>query len=141
MNEVGYLSIASRRVFGAWACLVAVALLWAPMLAAAWQADAMACCYGNMCPTHGHAKTGQQAPQTPVNCNHHGANGIADCSMSCAQETSPPLGASVIFVLPQPEILSQPSRILGAAPEFVAAKFVQSTEPLSPPPRTSLFFL
>jgi hypothetical protein len=101
----------------------------------------MACCRDNMCPIHGHVKTNPQAPHTPANCDHHGGNGLPDCLMSCAQQTNPPLAAGLIFVLPEPEIISQPSPILGAAPVFVAAGFLHAIEPLSPPPRVSLFSL
>lgn len=138
MKLLAYVRIAFGRESGAWVCLVAVALLWAPVWAATWQAGAMACCHDNMCPTHGHAKTNEQAPQTPINCDHHHGN-IPDCSMSCANETNPPLAAGVIFVLPEPEILSQPSPVLSAAPELVATEFVPAFKPPSPPPRTSLF--
>lgn len=141
MKPSAHVLIAPGRELGAWVCLVAVALLWAPVWAATWQAGAMACCHDNMCATHRHARTNEQAPQTPINCDHHHGNGIPDCSMSCAKETNPPLAAGVIFVLPEPEILSQPSPVLSAATEFVATEFVQSIEPLSPPPRASLFSL
>ncbi len=145
MKPLAYVRIAPGRVFGAWVCLAAVALLWAPVWAAAWQADGMACCYGNLCATHRHSKPNQGASQqagsqqTPMNCEH--GNGLADCAMSCPHETSAPLAAAVIFVVPEPAVLSQPGRNVAAPAEFVATEFVPSFEPPSPPPRASLFSL
>ncbi len=145
MKKLAYTPVVPERAFGAWVCLVAVVLLWAPVWAAAWQADGMACCYGNMCATHGHSKPyrhpSKQAPsqRTPMNCEHHGGSALPDCSMSCSHEASPPFATAVIFVLPEPSVLSQPDQGIAMPPKLVTTEFVQSFEPPSPPPRASVY--
>jgi len=117
------------------------------MWAAAWQADGMACCDGGMCAAHGHSKPNHSRPQqathqdSPMDCEHHGGSGTATCSLSCCRESSPSLTSAMIFVLPAPTTVSQPAQAMAAPANFVPAEFVQSFEPLSPPPRLSLFSL
>ena len=132
---------------GAWVCLVAVALLWAPMWAAAWPTDGMDCCKNGMCMAHRHSKPGPARPQpagaekTPMDCGHHGESGVANCSMACCHESSQILATPTIFVMPAPATMGQPSEARTAASSFAPTEFVQSSEPLSPPPRTPLFSL
>jgi hypothetical protein len=147
MSRSFHVPIASGRTFGAWVCLVAVVMLWAPLGAAAWQANGMACCEGGMCVAHGHSTTNRPKPQetspgeSPMNCVHHGDRGIVNCSMSCSHDGSSFLTTAVIFVLPGPAAISQPALVLAAPTTFVQAAFVRSYDPLSPPPRTSHFSL
>lgn len=138
MNHWSDAPFTPGRIFGAWVCLVAVVLLWSPMLAAAWQTGGMACCEGGMCGVHAHVKTNHSRAQhnQHMNCEHHGGTETADCSMSCGQG-SHSLTSAVIFVLPAPAIFSQPARPIAASSAFVPAEFVRSFEPLSPPPRPS----
>ncbi|MGB7848140.1 MAG: hypothetical protein WBL63_21195 [Candidatus Acidiferrum sp.] len=137
--------IAPGRIFGAWVCLVAMVLLWAPIWAAAWQADAMTCCNGGLCPAHGHSKTNHPSSQqkspsnSPMDCDYHDGGVVSRCSMSCSHDGNPLLTTAVIFVLPTPTYLSQPSQAIAALIQFTPTEFVQSFEPLSPPPRLSLF--
>ncbi len=132
---------------GAWVCLVAVALLWTPLWATAWQTDGMDCCKGGMCVAHRHSKPEPARPQqtgaeeTPKDCAHHGASGMSNCSMACCQESSHTLAAPAIFVMPEPTTIKQPSEATLAAGNFAATGFAQSFEPLSPPPRTPAFSL
>ena len=127
-------------------CLVAVILLWAPMWAAVWHANGMACCEGGMCVAHGHSKTNQPMPReatgdSPINCTHHDDRVIAVCYMSCGQESSSSVTTAVIFVLPVPAAISEPAQALAAPTTFAPTAFVPSYDPLSPPPRTSHFSL
>ncbi len=132
---------------GAWVCLVAVMLLWAPLWATAWQSDGMDCCKGGMCMAHGHSKPNAagsrqtSAEETPMQCGHHGGGSMADCSMTCCHQSSPDLKAPAIFVMPNPARIDQPLEVMSAAGNFAPTEFLQSFEPLSPPPRTPLFSL
>jgi len=132
---------------GAWVCLMAVALLWAPMWATAWQTDGMDCCKGGMCMAHRHSKLEPARPQqtgaaeTPMDCQHHGGSGMSNCSMACCQESSHTLATPAIFVMPEPTTIGQPSEATLATGNFAATGFVQSFAPLTPPPRRPVFFL
>jgi hypothetical protein len=147
MKELAYVPIATGRKFRVWVCLLAVVMLWAPMEAAAWHANGMACCEGGMCMAHGHSKTNQPMPrgatsgESPVNCEHHGNSGIVDCSMTCGHESSSSVTPGVIFVLPRFAAICEPARTLGAPTSFAPTEFVPSYDPLSPPPRMSHFSL
>jgi hypothetical protein len=147
MRRSLHVPIAPARTFGAWVCLVAVVMLWAPMGAAAWQANGMACCEGGMCVAHGHSKTNPAIPrqatprESPMNCEHHGDSGVVNCSMTCGHDGSPSVTTAVIFVLPESAAIRGPARTLAAPTSFAPTAFVRSYDPLSPPPRTSHFSL
>ena len=147
MKRTLHVPIAPGRTSGAWVCLLAVVMLWAPIWAAAWQANGMPCCAGRMCMVHGHSKTNQPMPrettpgESPMNCEHHGNAGIVDCSMTCGHEGSPSVTAGVIFVLPDSATLREPVLTLAASTSFAPAVSVPSYDPLSPPPRNSHFSL
>lgn len=139
--------IAPGRTTGAWVCLLAVVLLWAPMYAAAWQTQGMACCGGGFCAAHEHPKPSQShrrqamAREASTNCEHHGKGGFIACSMSCCHESGSSLTTAVIFLLPPTAIVSQPAAALASPVSFAPMAFVQSFDPPSPPPRTPLFSL
>lgn len=143
MKELAYVLIAPGRKFRAWVCLLAVVMLWAPMEAAAWHANGMACCESGMCVAHRHSKTNQPMPRevTPgessINCEHHGNNGIVDCSMTCGHDSSPSVTTGVIFVLRDSAAIWEPAPALAAPVDFSPIALVPSYDPLSPPPRTS----
>src|SRR5208337_623054 len=132
---------------GAWVCLLAVALLWVPLWAAAWPTDGMDCCKGGMCLAHRHSKPEPSRPQqagaeeTPMDCEHHGGSGTSDCSRACCHESGHILATPAIFVMPAPATIGQPSEARKAASNLAATESMESFEPLSPPPRTPLFCL
>ena len=74
-----------------------------------------------------------------MDCDHHGGSSMANCSMSCCHESSHTLAPSAIFVMPGPITIEQPRKAMIEAGRLAPAEFVQSFEPLSPPPRTPLF--
>jgi hypothetical protein len=127
---------------GAWVCLVAVVLLWAPLWAAARPTEGMDCCKGGLCLAHRHSKPEPARPQqagaeeTAMHCEHRGGSGLSDCSMACCQENSHVLAAAAIFVMPEPATIAQPSEARAAASNLATTESMQSSEPLSPPPRT-----
>ncbi len=146
MKRLRAIPIAPGKL-GAWVCLVAVVLLWAPMWAAAWPTDGMDCCKNGLCMALAHSQSNPARPQqagakeSPMDCAHHGGSGMANCSMSCCHERSQILAAPAIFVTPEPATIGQPSEATIAAGTFAPKEFVQSFAPPSPPPRTPLVSL
>jgi len=130
----------SRQLFPAWICIFAALCLYAPLAVAAWPASA-SCCDGNRCavPTHTHGNAKSETGRA-MQCKH-GAASMANCSMACCQQQEGTPIAPVTFVMPPPVALSAPvadaSRVCILEPN----EFSRSAEPLSPPPRTSLFSL
>jgi hypothetical protein len=80
-----------------------------------------------------------------MECEHpsgspkHG--GMMNCSLSCCHENNVSVTNAIIFVLPEPAILSQPAQSMAAPHVLAPVEFAQSLEPLSPPPRGSFFSL
>jgi hypothetical protein len=135
--------IAPERLVGAWVCLAAAILLWAPVWAAAWQASGMACCTGTICAAHGHAGTkgtskSQSAAQedAPMECNHGSKTALMACRMSCCHDQDHPLTGAVIFVLPEPMTIPVPTEVTTAELKTQAPAITHLFEPPSPPPRS-----
>lgn len=128
---------------GAWVCLVAVALLWAPLWATAWQTDGMDCCKGGMCMAHRHSKPNPSRPQqtgaaeTSMDCEHHSASGMSSCPMACGPENSHTLATPTIFVMPEPALVFQTEEAHAASQRVQAEIVPYLVEPPSPPPRNS----
>ncbi len=74
-----------------------------------------------------------------MDCENRGGSGMTNCSMACCHERSQILVTPAIFVMPEPATICLPPLATIALSNFAATEFVQSFEPLSPPPRTSLF--
>jgi hypothetical protein len=136
----------SPRLVGAWLCLVAVALLWMPVMAAAWSAHVMACCDGKMCTAQGHQHIQQtQKPsnnaRTPMNCGHAKgkpqSDSMMNCAISCCQQQEQFTSAGVVYVLP---VAAAQNVFLAAERSFLIAdakQMIVRCGPLSPPPRSN----
>jgi hypothetical protein len=136
----------SPRLVGAWFCLLAVALLWMPVVAAAWGAHVMACCDGKLCTTQGHRHGKQPQKPTndagaPMNCGHAKNESQSDsrmnCAMSCCQQQEQFAAVGVVYVLPSAvaqDVLFAPERsvFLGDARQITVL-----FGPLCPPPRSN----
>lgn len=129
--------------FGAWVCLLTVALLWMPLWATAWQTDGMECCKGGMCMTHGHAMTqhssrsaGVTQESTPMDCGHEGHAGLSACEMNCCHDQGSTVVAAVIFVMPMAAGISAPAEASDARKRPLAVVAPVLFEPPSPPPRS-----
>src|SRR5208282_3946390 len=136
MNAPMHTPIAVGRRFGAWVCLAALVLVWAPMWAAAWDAaTSMACCSGGSCPAHGRSKSNQPGPEksspaeAPMNCEHHAGNGMTDCVMSCSHESASSPVTAAIFVLPEPATISRPAEVTAARANVSQMEFAHLFEP------------
>src|SRR5256884_4550184 len=92
-----------RRSLLAVLCLVAVALLYAPLGGAVWSLySAPFCTTGTQCPVHGHHHS--QTPSGPehaMDCGHD-LPALPECSMSCCHHPERPAPAPVVFLLPAP---------------------------------------
>ena len=139
-------SLPSARLIGAWLCLVAVALLWMPVVAAAWGAHVMACCDGKICTTQGHQHNKQtQKPANgtgaPMNCEHAKgepqSDSMMNCAMSCCQQQEQFTSVGVVYVLPEAAaqniFLTAERSVLPADARQMSVR----CGPLSPPPRSN----
>jgi hypothetical protein len=140
-------------VVGALACLLAIAVLYAPLAAAAFSPSAMACCADGFCniPKHHHKrKLAPTADPSAVSqgaghedCGHDMSGkvggkmaGMADCSMDCCQTHETPAAVgSVTFVMPPVFFISVSIHVTNANEISRAIEIPRATEPASPPPR------
>jgi len=134
--------VVSVRVVGAWLCLAAVAMLWMPLVAAAWNAHVMACCDGKMCTAQGHRHSKQTEKPTsdagaPMDCGHSQTGSMMNCGMSCCHDQEQFTATGMIFVLPEAaprtELFLAESRVFLADAKQTTVLF----GPLSPPPRSN----
>ena len=124
-----------RRSVVASICLLIVALLYAPLAAAAWSSYQSACCTSGQCkiPAHHHQKT----PTTPshhMDCGHE-MSGMIYCAMSCCHDSDRSLLTSIAFVLPAGVSAARSTTISSPIELAKPLDFPRSIEPLSPPPR------
>jgi hypothetical protein len=123
------------RFFCSIACLLAMALLYAPLAAAAWSSYQAACCSAGKCPIKGHHH--HQTPAAPENhmdCVHE-MFGMTACSMSCCHNPERAFVSSVVFVFPAPIKIFEPSALHTHIVSTKLTDLLRSIEPLSPPPR------
>ena len=128
---------------GAWVCLLAVALLWTPLWATAWQDKGMACCDGQMCVAHGDAMTqhssgnaGVSQESASLDCGHGNQAAVQACDMKCCHDQGSSIVATVIFVLPEPTRISAPAEVRETREQAQAVIASSLCEPPSPPPRS-----
>jgi hypothetical protein len=124
----------------AWVCLLAVALLYAPMAGAALLAHGVNCCAGGVCPIpeHHHHKQ-QTAPAketTPMDCGHE-MGGMTSCSMSCCKDPSRPALIPGAFVVPEVSFAPAAGEVLHTVRLASSLEISRFVKPLSPPPRST----
>ena len=143
MKYLRHVPIAPGRLVGAWVCLAAVMLLWAPAWGTAFLASRMTCCTGTMCAAHGHAgnkgaSETQSAEQghVPMECNHGGQTSLMVCQMFCCHNQDHPLTGVVIFVLPEAMTIFAAVVATPADLKLQAHPIKHLFAPPSPPPRT-----
>jgi hypothetical protein len=126
------------RMAAAWFCLLAVALLYAPLVGAVLLAHGVDCCAGGFCtiPEHHHQKQ-QRVPaqeSSPMDCGHD-MSGMTSCSMSCCKDPSRPALLTGAFVVPSLSFavaVGEAHRPVLPANSLEISRFAK---PLSPPPR------
>jgi hypothetical protein len=129
------------QLAAAWVCLLAVALLYAPLAGAALLAHGVNCCAGGVCPIpeHHHHKQ-QQAPvreAAPMDCGHEMGGGMTSCSMSCCKDPSRPALIPGAFVLPGVSFAPAVGEVLHTMPLTSSLEISRFVKPLSPPPRST----
>jgi hypothetical protein len=125
------------RSFKATACLVAVVLLFAPLVGTAWSSYSGICCTSGQCPIKSHHhQHSSGASENPMDCGHE-MPGMAACSMSCCHNLDRAAVSPGLFLLPSPVTISGPSILKSPIDPLEPQNFLRSTKPLSPPPRTS----
>ena len=124
----------------AWVCLLAVALLYAPLAGAALLANGMNCCAGGVCPIpeHHHHKQQQAAAKeaAPMDCGHE-MGGMTSCSMSCCKDPSRPALIPGAFVLPEVSFAPAAGEVLHTVRLASSLEISRFVKPLSPPPRST----
>ena len=143
MKRTLHVSIAPGRRVGAWACLLALALLWAPLWAAAWQVNGMSCCDGVICAAHGHAGSksdtkshSAQQENAPTECQHGKPSSMMACQLSCCQSHDYPVTGAVLFVLPEPMTILAAVDVKVVELKSPSQAMTHLFEPPSPPPRS-----
>lgn len=147
--SVGLVSVSMReekvaRKAGARLCLLAVALFYAPLVAATLAARGMDCCVGGFCPVRGHHhKTQEPAARQdpmPTDCGHdmngHGLAGMSECSISCCQSPEHPTSVPGAFVLPDATLLPGARELVRPIQVSAPEEISRLSKPLSPPPRS-----
>ena len=119
-------------------CLLAVALLYAPLAGAALLANGVNCCAGGVCPIpeHHHHKQQQAAAKeaAPMDCGHE-MGGMTSCSMSCCKDPSRPALIPGAFVVPDASLVPAAGEVLHAVQLASSLEISRFVKPLSPPPR------
>lgn len=119
-------------------CLLAVTLLYAPLVGAALLANGVNCCAGGFCPIAEHHHHKQQ--QTPtresaaMDCGHDMGRMTA-CSMSCCKDPSRPALIPGMFVLPGENIVPADGEVLSTVQLAQSLEISRFVKPFSPPPR------
>jgi hypothetical protein len=122
------------RVTAACICLLAVALLYAPVAVAVWAAQTMACCTGDHCPIAAHHhKSAPAEPAHEMDCGHDMGSLMA-CKISCCNTTERSMVTPLIFVLPHLSFGTTNFSITRVAETLRPIEVPRSVEPLSPPP-------
>ena len=126
------------RMAAAWFCLLAVALLHAPLAGAALLAYGVDCCAGGFCnvPEHHHHKQPPAASQhsAPMDCGHD-MSGMTSCSMSCCKDPARPALIPGAFLLPSLGFAPAAGEALRSARLTSFLEISRFVKPLSPPPR------
>jgi len=141
------------RAIGAYACLLATMLIYAPQGMIAWWAGTGRCCESGYCPILGHhrakesqagaageQRTEHSAHHQGMDCEHEAGSGstagMAACTMSCCHNTERATMAPVVFLpdsATETVCLASVARI---AEPPVIQDISQSSKPPSPPPRS-----
>jgi hypothetical protein len=125
------------QLAAAWVCLLAVALLYAPLAGAALLANGVNCCAGGVCPIPEHHHHKQQAAAkeaAPMDCGHE-MGGVTSCSMSCCKDPSRPALIPGAFVVPEVSFAPSVGEVLQTVPLANSLEISRFVKPLSPPPR------
>ena len=126
--------------FNAYACLLAVALIYAQLIG--FWVGAGACCHSNYCPIRAHHH--QMAPASNehhgMECEHDmaGMVGMANCSMSCCHDTLQAFVGPFVFVLQTVAKLQGLSNVARVSEQPPTKDILHDRTPLSPPPRLLL---
>jgi hypothetical protein len=126
------------RMAAAWFCLLAVALLHAPLAAAALLAYGVDCCVGGFCnvPEHHHHKQPPAPSQhsSPMDCGQD-KSGMASCSISCCKDPARPALVPGAFLLPSLSFAPAAVKVLRSVQLTSSLEISRFVKPISPPPR------
>ena len=141
--SVGVRSEKLTRSVAAWICMLAVTLLYVPLVGAALVGNGIDCCVGGFCPVRGHHHKTQKPVASqdamPMDCAHdmkgHETDGMSECSMSCCQSPQHPTLIPGAFVLPAATVLAGARELVRPVKASDPEEISRLSKPLSPPPR------
>ncbi|HEY6127739.1 MAG TPA: hypothetical protein VIW23_06105 [Candidatus Acidoferrum sp.] len=128
------------RLAAACICLLAILLMYAPLLGASVMAVTGSCCTGGQCPIHGNHHSPIENQNTPMDCGHefHNLGTVDSCSMSCCHNVEQTAIHVHAFVLTSLKISTSlapfPVVLRSVTPAQISPKFA----PLAPPPKSSV---
>ncbi len=136
------------RTVAAWLCLLAVALLYAPLASAALIANGADCCVNGYCNIAEHKLHKQKLTQSqdaaPMDCGHDMSGmgskadlgvGMKSCSMSCCQDPVRPVLIPGAFLVPGMEAAPAVFEVIRPVEIKNSLEISRFVKPLSPPPR------
>ena len=128
------------RTAAGWLCLLAVALLYAPLAGAALLVCGVNCCVAGFCNVPEHHRHKQQPTPSeesaPTDCGHN-VRGMTPCSMSCCKDPARPALIPGAFVLPPASFVPAMGKVLRPVQVASALEISRFVRPLSPPPRST----
>ncbi len=129
------------RRMGAWASLLALLVVYAPMASATLMAITGACCAGDHCPIHGSHPPAQKGAQTsedaPMDCGHegHDSNKMRSCSISCCHDVEQSAVHAHVFLLTPLSVSTALAPSSFTPLTSIAQKVSPVFAPLGPPPK------
>jgi hypothetical protein len=134
-----------RQSFGiqkvaAWACLLALLLVYAPIASATLMSVTGACCSGDQCPIHGNHHPSKHAEPAAMDCHgdKHNVNQMDSCSISCCHTDQRAAVNANIFVLTPISVSMSLVANTQTFFAFAATGLSLAFAPLAPPPKSSL---
>jgi hypothetical protein len=132
-------SFAIQKV-AAYACLLALLLVYAPIASATLMSVTGACCSGDQCPIHGNHHPSKHEEPAAMDCHgdKHNVNQMDSCSISCCHTDQRAAVNANIFVLTP---ISVSMQLLANTQTFLALAATAlslACAPLAPPPKSFL---
>ena len=116
-------------------CLLAVSLMQAPLVLAAWSISTGKCCTGSYCPIAAHHHRQMESePAHEMDCGHE-MSGMSSCKISCCHDSDQPTIAANVFLVPVGSSFEEPISSVATIEATKPTKFQRFIDPQFPPPR------
>jgi hypothetical protein len=116
-------------------CLLAVSLMQAPLVLAAWLISTGMCCTGSYCPiaAHHHKQMASE-PAHEMDCGHE-MSAMSGCKMFCCHDSDQPTIAANVFLIPADSSFEEPISVVATIEATKPTKVQRFIDPQFPPPR------